>query len=256
MPSRNDVQELRSIALQAATVARGVIMPFYASGTTVDFKADGTPVTAADRDAEEAMRSFLLRECPSHGVLGEEFGETTSDSAYRWVLDPIDGTKAFVHHVPLFGTLIALEYERTPIVGVIACHAAGETAVGAKGLGTTINDVPVRVSETSDTGEATVLTTSTQRLSAEHPRVMERLNERANLVRTWGDCFGYLSVAAGRAEAMIDPVMSYWDVAALYPVVTEAGGRITTVAGEDGPGDSVLATNGRLHAEMLDMFRS
>src|SRR5690349_16778621 len=105
----SELAELLDIARRAALVARDVIMPLYEAGTSVELKADRTPVTAADRGAEEAIRSFLAKECPAHGVLGEEFGETPGDGRHRWILDPIDGTKSFIHHVPLFGTLIALE---------------------------------------------------------------------------------------------------------------------------------------------------
>ncbi len=254
-PSPTELQELRDIAVRAAGIAGDVIMPLYWSGTSIDLKADGTPVTEADRNAEEAMRHFLARECPGHSILGEEFGETPGDGRFRWVLDPIDGTKAFTHHVPLFGTLVALEYDGEPVVGVIACHAAGETAAAARGLGATINDSPVTVSSTTEYGDATVCITSVQGMARYHPRAFDALNQDANLVRTWGDCFGYLSVAAGRADVMLDPVMNYWDVAALYPVITEAGGHITTITGEPGPGDSVVATNGALHDATLDFLR-
>jgi histidinol-phosphatase len=253
-PSVQELRDLLAIGLRASEIARDTIMPLYWSGTSVDLKSDGTPVTAADRNAEEAMRNFLAGECPGHGILGEEFGETPASGPYRWVLDPIDGTKSFVHHVPLFGTLIALEHEGEPVVGIIACHAADETASAARGLGASINGSPVRVSSLSAMGDATVLTTSIQAMHRYHPHAWSGINDQARLIRTWGDCYGYLSVAAGRAEAMIDPIMNYWDVAALYPIITEAGGRITTIDGDDRPGESSLATNGLVHTEMLALL--
>ena len=246
-----ELGELLAIALRAAVIAGEVIMPLYSSGTTVELKADRTPVTEADKGAEEAIRTFLARELPGHGVLGEEFGETPGDGRHRWILDPIDGTKSFIHHVPLFGTLIALERDGLPVVGVIACHAVRETVSAATGLGAFLNGEPTRVSATRSLEEATVSMTSFSRMPKYHPSAFAMLSERAGLIRAWGDCYGYLMVATGRADVMLDPIMNIWDAAALFPVITEAGGRITTWAGEDRVGESTLATNGPLHGEIL-----
>jgi histidinol-phosphatase len=247
----DDLQEFLAIARHAAVIAGEVIMPLYESDLSIELKADRTPVTAADRGAEEAIRHFLERECAGHGILGEEFGETPGTGRYRWVLDPIDGTKSFIHHVPLFGTLIALEEDGVPVVGVIACHATGETASAARGTGAWLNGRQIHVSQTASLADATVSTTSYSRLSTTHPRAYERLTGCAGLLRAWGDCYGYLMVAAGRADVMLDPEMSIWDAAALYPVITEAGGRLTTWEGKDVVGNSVAASNGLLHDELL-----
>ena len=246
-----ELRELLGIARRAADVARDVIMPLYATALTVELKADRTPVTAADKGAEEAIRTFLARECPTHGILGEEFPESPGDGRHRWILDPIDGTKSFIHHVPLWGTLIALERDGEPVVGVIACHAAGETVSAARGLGAELDGQPCRVSATSTLAAATVSMTSYSRLQATQPDALARLCSRAGLMRAWGDCYGYLMVATGRADVMLDPEMNLWDVAALYPVITEAGGRITTWEGEPGPGASAVATNSLLHEAVL-----
>lgn len=246
-PSPAELREFLGIALRAAEVARDVIMPIYRDGFAVDIKSDGSPVTAADRGAEEALRAFLLRECPGHGVLGEEYGDTPGSGPYRWILDPIDGTKAFVRRVPLWGSLIALEYEGRPVVGVIACHAAGEVAAAAEGLGCTLNGQPAHVSDVAGLGEALVSTSSITALGA-------KVDLRAGAigrVRTWGDCYGYLMVAAGRADVMLDPEMNHWDIAALVPVIREAGGTITGWHGEPEPRDSTVASNGLLHGEVL-----
>ncbi len=246
-----DLAELLLVAREAARIAGEVIMPLYESGVSVELKADRTPVTAADRGAEEAIRRFLERECPSHGILGEEMGSKEGDGRHRWILDPIDGTKSFIHHVPLFGTLVALERDGEPVVGVIACHAAGETAWAARGLGAFLNGQPARVSATASLSEATVSTTSYKRMLEGWPAGFRALCREAGLLRAWGDCYGYLMVAAGRADVMLDPEMSIWDAAALYPVITEAGGRMTTWSGEAKVGDSVVASNGLLHAQVL-----
>jgi len=252
MPDDQDLAELLEIARRAAALAGEVIMPVFRAGFSVETKADRTPVTIADRRAEEALREFLLKECPGHGVVGEEFGETPGAGRYRWILDPIDGTKSFIHRVPLFGTLVALERDAEPVIGVIACHAAGETAWAAKGQGAFLNGEPIHVSTTQRLAGATVLMTSFQRMPKHHPAAFARLTGQADLLRTWGDCYGYLMVAAGRADVMLDPVMNLWDVAALKPVITEAGGRLTTWSGSEAIGDSAVATNGILHATMLE----
>lgn len=249
------LKDLLAIALQAAAIARDIIMPLYDSGFGVEFKSDGTPVTDADRRAEAAIRDFLARECPSHGVLGEEYGETPGSGPYRWLLDPIDGTKSFVHHVPLFGTLIALERSGDPVVGVIACHALGETASAASGFGAHLNGNPIHVSGVRSVADATVLTTSIQGLQIALGDGLDAFLPLPKLLRTWGDCYGYLQVACGRADAMLDPVMNPWDAAALFPIIREAGGAITTWGGDPVVGESVAASNGALHAELLASLR-
>lgn len=251
----SELANLLDIARRAAAVAGEVIMPLYASGTSVELKADRTPVTAADRNAELAIREFLARECPAHGILGEEFGESPGDGRHRWILDPIDGTKSFIHHVPLFGTLIALERDGVPVVGVIACHAAGESASAAAGMGAYLNREPIRVSAVHRIEDATLSMTSYARTAAIHPKGFAALVSRCGLARAWGDCYGYLMVAAGRAEIMLDPEMSIWDAAALYPVITEAGGGFSQWDGTPGVGSSVVATNGLLHEAVLAALR-
>lgn len=250
----SELEDLLQIALQAADIARDVIMPLYESGTSVELKADRTPVTAADRGAEEAIRAFLQRECPTHGVLGEEFGETPGDGRHRWILDPIDGTKSFIHHVPLFGTLVALERDGLPVVGVIACHAAGETAYAATGHGAFVNGSPAHVSATASIADATISMTSYSRLWKDHPTAFAALASTGALLRAWGDCYGYLLVASGRADVMLDPEMNLWDVAALYPIITEAGGKLTTWDGGEAVGASAVATNGLLHEPVMRLL--
>jgi len=247
----SELSDLLDIALRASEVAGRVIMPLYNAGTVVELKADRTPVTLADRNAELAIRDFLGRECPGHGVLGEEFGEVAGDGRYRWILDPIDGTKSFIHHVPLFGTLVALERDGVPVVGVIACHAVGETVSAAQGLGTTINGVPCRVSDVAELEDATLTMTSVSRMLRGRAEGVARLAEACGLARAWGDCYGYLMVATGRADIMLDPVMNIWDAAALYPVITEAGGGFSQWDGTPAVGDSVVATNGLLHRAVI-----
>ena len=249
-----ELEELTGIARRAAAIAGEVVMPLYEQRLTVELKADGTPVTEADRRAEEAMRELFARETPAFGVLGEELGESTGDGRHRWVVDPIDGTKTFIHHVPLFGTLVALERDGVPVLGVVACHAVGETAWAARGGGAFLNGERTRVSETASLGESTVLTTGPGSLQRRSPNGFERLVGEAGLLRSWGDCYGYLAVVAGRAEAMIDPVVNPWDIAPFGVIVEEAGGRLTTWSGKSGTGEDAVATNGLIHGALLEVL--
>lgn len=249
-----ELDELTGLARRAAALAGDIVMPLYERGVTVELKADGTPVTEADRSAEEAMRELFARETPTFGVLGEEHGESPGDGRHRWVIDPIDGTKSYIHRVPLFGTLVALERDGEPVVGVVACHAVGETAWAARGGGAFLNGEPTRVSERPALAGATVLTTSSASLHRRSPEGFARLAEEAGLLRSWGDCYGYLAVVAGRAEAMIDPVVNPWDIAPFAVLLEEAGGRLTTWAGVDGAGEDAVATNGRVHDDLLDVL--
>lgn len=249
-----ELEELTGIARRAAAAAGEIVMPLYEQHLTVELKADGTPVTEADRRAEEAMRELFARETPGFGVLGEEQGESAGDGRHRWVIDPIDGTKSFIHHVPLFGTLVALERDGQTVVGVVACHAVGETAWASRGGGAFLNGEPARVSETASLGEATVLTTSSATLRRRTPEGFEQLAEEAGLLRSWGDCYGYLAVIAGRAEAMIDPRVNPWDIAPFVLLMEEAGGRLTTWEGTDGAGDDAVGTNGHIHTALLEIL--
>jgi histidinol-phosphatase len=251
----NELSDLLEIARRAAVVAGEVIMPLYNSGTTVELKADRTPVTEADKNAELAIREFLARECPSHGVVGEEFPETIGDGRHRWILDPIDGTKSFIHHVPLFGTLVALERDGVPVAGVIACHAVGETVSAADGMGTWLNGERCRVSTTATLADATFTMTSLTRMVQGRAQGVAKLAAACGLTRAWGDCYGYMMVATGRADIMVDPIVNLWDAAALYPVIREAGGGFSQWDGSPGVGDSVVATNGLLHDAAIAALR-
>ena len=252
----SELSALLDIALRAAAIAGETIMPIYASPFEVERKADRTPVTEADRRAELAVREFFARETPGFGVLGEEYGETPGDGRHRWIIDPIDGTKSFIHRVPLFGTLVALERDGEPVVGVIACHAVGETVAAAAGLGARLNGEPCRVSRVASLDDATLTMTSFARTAARRPLGYRALVERCGLARAWGDCYGYLMVATGRAEIMLDPDMSIWDAAALQPVIREAGGGFSQWDGNPALGDSAVATNGLLHNEVIRLLAS
>jgi len=235
-----------------------LIMGYFGRRLDVHRKADRTPVTVADREAEALLRRRIGQRYPEHQVMGEEEGLSGPPQAdLRWVLDPIDGTKTFIHGVPLFGTLIALLHEGEPVLGVIHLPATGELCVGARGRPTRVNGAPCRVTATAALGEATMVVTSfTDLIRRGYGPAVRRLPERLGLVRSWGDCYGHFLVAAGRADIMFDPILSPWDIAALRPCVEGAGGRLTDREGRTLPlGESALSTNGLLHDEVLALLR-
>jgi len=219
----------------------------------VETKADASPVTVADRGAEQLMRARIAQAFPGHGILGEEFGTENEGADFTWVLDPIDGTKSFITGVPLWGTLIALLHEGRPVLGCIHQPILGQLMLG-DGHTTTLNDRPVRCRAVAGLEAATVLTSDPLNPERYQPGSgYERLVRRARLVRTWGDCYGYLLLAGGWADVMLDPVMNPWDIAALVPIVRGAGGVITDWQGGAAyPANStVAAATPELHAATL-----
>lgn len=250
-------RELLEAAESFAREAGQVTLRYFGQVLDAESKADGTPVTRADREAEELLRRRIEDRFPSHGILGEELGETRPEARVRWILDPIDGTRSFMQGVPLYGVLIGVEVDGAPEVGVLHFPALDETVAAATGLGCRWSGRPASVSGVERIEEAVVLTTDVERI-LEGPvgAGWRRLGRRARLARTWGDCYGHCLVATGRAEAMVDPVLADWDAAPLLTVVREAGGTFTDLSGEETVrGGSGVSTNGRLHAEVLEILR-
>ncbi|WCO67120.1 hypothetical protein PO878_00075 [Iamia majanohamensis] len=223
---------------------------FRDASLTVDSKGDGTPVTQADREAERLIRRELEARHPDDGVLGEEEPETPGTSGRRWILDPIDGTKAFTHGVPLYSNLLAVEDAHGIAVGVINIPALGETVWAGRGRGCWCNDEPARVSEGSDLATAYV---STSGLGPWSDEAILAVQGSGASIRTWGDGYGYVLVATGRVDAMVDPRAELYDLAPMPVVLAEAGGRFSSLDGDEGdPGaGSGLASNGHLHDALL-----
>ena len=256
MEERLDADSLRDFATELAEASgRALVGMFRHPDLGVETKRDDSPVTAADRYAEALLRDRILARFPDHGIVGEEFGTVAEDAEYVWVLDPIDGTISFVAGVPLFGTLIALLHAGEPILGVIHQPITRELAIGTAS-GTTLNGEAVRVREDRALAEAMLLTTDPGAVGRhQDPGRFEALCARTTLCRGWGDCYGYLMVASGRADIMLDPVMHPWDIAALVPVVRGAGGVITTWEGDDPVGGtSTVAAAPALHREVMHIL--
>ncbi|HSL59365.1 MAG TPA: inositol monophosphatase family protein [Acidimicrobiales bacterium] len=225
---------------------------FRTSDLVVDRKGDGTPVTVADRGAERLVRDRITARFPDDGIVGEEEAVRVGTSGRRWIVDPIDGTKAFTHGVPLYTNLLAVEDEHGPAVGVINVPALGETVWAGRGLGAFCDGRPARVS-TRERLAGSYLCSSGFDHWDEHRLLAAK---RAGLqLRTWGDGYGYVLVATGRIEIMVDPIAELYDVAPMPVILAEAGGRFSAVDGRPGAdGGSGVATNGALHDEVLALL--
>jgi histidinol-phosphatase len=265
--------EVRDRLRHAVTITREAgeftLRYFRQKGVQIAHKVDGSPVTEADQGAEKLLRKRISELFPDDAILGEEFGDQPGTSGYRWVLDPIDGTKSFIHGVPLYTNLVAVLRgalnDAEPLLGVINAPAAGEMVYAARGGGCwfTLNDespVPARVSTTDRLANGLFVTTEVPTFTSARQRdaldVYLAIQNKAGIVRAWGDGYGYLLVATGRAEVIVDPVLNLWDAAALQPVIEEAGGHFVDWQGNATvyTGDAV-ATNGRVTDEVLAITR-
>ncbi len=244
----SEQSEWMEAAEAAARVAGAVALAHYRRGVVAETKGDGTPVSVADRQAEAAVRSWLEARFPGDGIVGEELGVARPEAQRRWLVDPIDGTKTFIRRVPLWGTLVALVEGDEVLAGAAFFPAVEELVVAARGAGCLWNGVPARVSQVARLSEATVLATDERFAGNVHQRTRwNRLVDGAAQSRSWGDCYGYLLLATGRAEVMVDGVMAPWDAAALKPIVEEAGGVFTDWKGRRTAfGGDTIATNSAL----------
>ena len=250
---KTELRELLQFAVELGRGAGDITLEYFRKKPETSTKSDGSYVTVADRRAESYLRQQIAKRFPNDGVLGEEEGELRGTSGRRWIVDPIDGTFAFVHGVPFYGVLIALEIEEELSVGVINIPALGELVSAAKGVGCFLNGEPTRVSTATELKDALLLATDfTACARYGFGRAAESLQARAKTSRTWGDCYGYVLVATGRADIMLDPVMNLWDCAPLLPIMEEAGGTFTDWRGvRTASGGNSIATNGVLFDEVM-----
>jgi len=235
-------KDLLSLVLQAGNIAQTEILKHFKTSLNVEWKADSTPVTIADKKTEELVRNFAQKETPEFGFIGEEFGQENPAAEYQWVLDPIDGTKSFIYGVPLFGTLIAILRKGSPIAGLIQLPALGGKVWASEGGGAFADDGrEVRVSGIDRLEDSLVLSGTINTVESKgYGEWFAGIRRNAKLYRGWGDCFGYYQVACGKAEIMMDPVVSLWDIAPYPLIFAEAGGAFSTLKGEK----SLFSANG------------
>ncbi len=221
----------------------------------VSLKPDRTVVTETDQEVEMMMRNRIKEKFPDHGIIGEEYGNENENAEYVWILDPIDGTVSYVHGIPLFGSLYGLLHKGQPILGVINQPILEQYCIG-DGDKTTINGQPVRVADKKDLSETTMLFTDFRRAGTHWDGpAFDKLINTVHTIRGWGDCYGYLMVACGRADIMVDPIMSPWDLLPLIPIITGAGGAITDWQGKNPvTGSSAIASNPTLHGQIVEML--
>lgn len=247
----DDARRLMEAAAEVARLTGAIALRHYRTRLIVERKADGSPVTVADREAERAAREWITERFPEDGILGEELGSHRSEARRRWLIDPIDGTKTFIRGVPLWGSLIAVVEEEHVLAGAANFPALHEELAAALGAGCWWNGAASRVSDVASLPAATALITDGRfRGEAARREGWLRLADAAALCRTWGDCYGYLLVATGRAEIMVDPVLSPWDAAAVMVIVEEAGGVFTDWSGaRTAFGGDAIATNAGVSEE-------
>ena len=248
-----DPQDLLDFALDAAWQAGRATLGHFQTAVPTERKADNTPVTLADREAEKLLRELISRTWPDHGIVGEEFGRSPSNSPYTWIIDPIDGTKSFVSGVPLYSNLLALTDGQEALLGVANFPALGDMIYARRGGGCYWNGRRTQVSAKNDLADALILTSELNYFTPpERWQAWLRLGEQTYAQRTWGDAYGYFLVATGRAEVMMDPHMHVWDCAPFRVIMEEAGGTFTDWQGTPTiHGGESLATNGHLFDEVM-----
>lgn len=247
-----EISELKNFANYLALASANIIQSYFRNKINIDLKLDNSPVTIADKKAEEIMRELIFKEFPTHGIIGEEFGSFNPDSEFVWVLDPIDGTKSFISGAMSFGTLIALLKNGKPIIGVINHPILNEYLVGDN-ESCELNGKKVKVRKCVNISKAVLLTTDHLNIANyQNPNGFNKLIKKVQMYRNWGDCYGYYLVATGFADIMIDPIMNSWDSLALIPIIKGAGGLISDYHGNDPvAGNSIVAASPMLHKEVI-----
>ncbi len=251
----NEPKELKLFTKHIADLSGTVVRSYFRTNIHVDSKSDSSPVTIADKKAEEIMREEIMKYFPQHGIIGEEFGELNPNAEYKWILDPIDGTNSFICGAVSFGTLIALLKNGKPVIGAINQPVLKEFLFGDNSIAE-LNDVKVSVRNCNILSDAVLLTTD--HLNIKKYQDIDKFNtltEKVKLYRSWGDCYGYYLVASGYADIMIDPIMNIWDLMALIPVIRGAGGIITDYHGNDPvTGSSIIAASPGVHKKVVEVL--
>jgi histidinol-phosphatase len=251
------LQTYLEFALDAAWAAGRITLGHFQTGIRPERKSDNSPVTLADKQAEQKLRELIAQYWPDHGIIGEEYGEQPGKSNLSWIVDPIDGTKSFVQGVPLYSVLIALTDGTRPLVGVAHFPALNETIYAMQGGGCYFNGRRTHVSTVNDMKDAVLLCSA---LSDDDKRgrddAWKRLFDATYFQRTWGDSYGYALVATGRAEIMLDSWMALWDCGPLQVIMEEAGGTFTDWNGNPTIyGGEAIATNGLLFDDVMRLVR-
>jgi inositol-phosphate phosphatase/L-galactose 1-phosphate phosphatase/histidinol-phosphatase len=255
-PTDLDLERFAALAFSLADLARGISLRYFRNDFVTDTKADATPVTIADRECERLMRERIRAAFPSHGIVGEEHGSDRAEASHVWVLDPIDGTKAFISGRPLFGALIALCRDGEPVLGIIDCPGVDDRWVGIEGRPTTHNDMPCRTRRCGRLGDALMYSTSPYMFAGEDAAAYDRLRRRVKYPLFGGDCHNYGLAASGWVDLVVEAGMKVHDWAALVPVARGAGGLVTDWSGAPltfaSDGRVLMAGDERAHREAIE----
>lgn len=248
------------IAKEAGEITLGL---FQTDQFKVEKKGDGSPLTIADQKSETHLRAEIAKAFPNDAIVGEEFGETPGTSGFKWALDPIDGTKSFISGVPLYGTMVAVTVDDRAVVGSVYIPGLDEGIYASRGNGSWTfrgdgEPVRARVSEKQDLSDSVFVTSEVEAFTERGAaQAYKQISDLVYFSRSWGDVYGYLLVATGRVEVMIDPMLSIWDAAAVQPIIEEAGGRFTDWTGNDSiTAGEAIGSNGRVHDAILQVTRS
>lgn len=245
-------------AINACLQAGKITLKYFQTDFSIQLKPDASPVTIADKEAEQKIRAMIEKEYPDHNIVGEEFGQKQQGSRFCWYIDPIDGTRSFVNGVPLFGVMLGLEVEGNCAVGVVHLPALDELVYAARGEGCYWDRKRARVRWTETLSDSLFCTSGAEYfLQAGRQEVYRRLEAAAGVTRTWGDCYGHMLVATGRADFCVDPLLNPWDAAALVPIIEEAGGVFSDWKGNRTIyNHEAISTNPRLLPEILKITSS
>jgi len=254
---------LQFVATNTMPCAKLALQWFGKDTFTPDHKADGSPVTIADKTIETKIRNRIEEAFPNDAILGEEFDDKLGTNDYQWVIDPIDGTISFVQGIPLFGTMLACLHKGTPVIGAIAMPCLDELVYAATGLGAfhqeNSNDpVPAKVSNVNQLSNALVNTTALTYFTTPKLRTLyDRIDSECKYTRGFPDCYGIVLLATGRVDAVVEPTVAIWDIASVPPIIHEAGGISTDIAGNDTvQTGSVLAATPAVHSQLLNLIQT
>ncbi len=257
-PANHELERQAALAFELADIARSVSLRYFRNDFVTDTKSDASPVTIADRESERLLRERIRAAFPEHGIIGEEHGSENAGASHVWVLDPIDGTKAFISGRPLFGSLIALCRDGRPILGVIDCPAVDDRWVGIEGRPTVHNDMPCSTRRCGRLEDALMYSTSPYMFGGDDLEAYDRLRGRVKYALFGGDCHNYGLAASGWIDFVVEAQMGVHDWAALVPVAEGAGGRITDWQGRpltfDSDGRILMAGDERCHGAAVELL--
>ena len=250
--------EMIALAHEIADAARPIVRRYFRQPIAIDDKEDASPVTIADREAEQAMRQILAAKAPLHGIIGEEWGQDHTDAEWVWVLDPIDGTKAFITGKPCFGTLVALTHGGRPVLGIIDQAITDERWIGVEGMGTMLNGEKISTRPCRDISKAYAYSTGPELFCASTRRAWDRIVDNVKHARYGADCYAYALLATGFVDLVIESGLKPHDYAALVPVIQGAGGIMTDWRGQalniHSDGNVCAAGDAKVHAQALDIL--